>query len=228
MSVDYWRQLDLVHPDQFRHRVNVVGVGGIGSPTALALAKLGVPRLSLYDPDTVEPHNLPSQLYRPIDVGRPKVDALREIVQAFTATEIQAIPEAVATQRLDGIVVTAVDSMAARTAIWQGAVRYRASVPLLIDARMGAQVCRLLTVRPADPDHVRFYESTLYSDDAALDEPCTAQAIVYTTFGVAALIASQVRKFVTDEPLDVDVIFDFVTLSLIAGGPSVEQPAAFD
>jgi hypothetical protein len=226
VSVDYWRQLDLVRPEQVRHTVNVVGVGGIGSPTALALGKLGCPRLALWDPDTVEPHNLPSQLYRPIDVGHAKVDALAEIVRAFSPAEVESRPEAVATQRLDGIVVMAVDTMAARTAIWKSAVRYKAAVPLLIDARMGAQVCRVLTIRPTDPDDVRFYESTLYDDAEALDEPCTAQAIVYTTFGVAALIAGQVKRFVAEEPLDADVIFDFVTLSLIAGGSRVDDPTA--
>jgi molybdopterin/thiamine biosynthesis adenylyltransferase len=226
VSVDYWRQLDLVRPDQIRHTVNVVGVGGIGSPTALALAKLGCPRLTRWDPDRVEPHNLPSPLYRPADVGRPKVEALAEIVRAFVPAEVRAVPEAVTAQRLDGIVVLAVDSMATRAEIWQGALRHRAAVPLLIDARMGAQVCRVLSVRPTDPDDVRFYESTLYDDTAALDEPCTAQAVVYTTFGVAALVSGQVERFVSDEPLDADVIFDFVTLSLIAGGNGVDEPTA--
>ncbi|MCC6177324.1 MAG: ThiF family adenylyltransferase [Chloroflexi bacterium] len=215
MSVDYWRQTDLVTPEHLRWPVAVVGVGGIGSPTTLALAKMGCRRLSIYDPDTVEPHNLPSQLYRLDDVGRPKVEALAEVVRAFTSAEVRPVQERVAGPRLDGIVVAAVDSMASREAIWRESVRYRAAIPLFVDARMGAQVCRLLTIRPTDPDDVRFYESTLYTDEAALDEPCTAQAIVYTTFGVAALVASQVRRFVTGEALNKDVIFDFVTLSLI-------------
>jgi molybdopterin/thiamine biosynthesis adenylyltransferase len=228
VNVDYWRQLDLLRPEQFRHTVNVVGVGGIGSPTALVLGKLGCPRLTLWDPDAVEAHNLPSQLYRATDVGRPKVDALAEIIRAFTPAEVQTRSEAVAAQRLDGVVVMAVDSMATRSAIWKAAVRYRTAVPLLIDARMGAEVCRVLTIRPTDPDDVRFYEGTLYDDAAALDEPCTAQAIVYTTFGVAALIAGQVKRFVADEPLDADVIFDFVTLSLMTGGRGVDDSTAFD
>jgi molybdopterin/thiamine biosynthesis adenylyltransferase len=216
--VDYWRQLDLVQPDELRTPVTVVGVGGIGSPVALALAKMGCRRLTLYDPDVVEPHNLPNQLYRRRDVGRPKVEALAELLGEFASPELVAIQEAVSHQSLAGLVISAVDSMAARTAIWHGCVRYRGRVALYVDARMGAQVCRVLAVQPADPDDVRFYESTLYTDAAATEDPCTAQSIIYTTFGVAALVAGQVKRFARGEPVERDVIFDFVTLNVLTGG----------
>lgn len=222
MTVDYWRQLDLVRPEDLGTPVSVVGVGGIGSPTALALAKMGCRRLTLYDPDVVEAHNLPNQLYRLRDVGRPKAEALAELLGDLVDGEVRPIAEAVDGQRLEGIVVAAVDSMASRRAIWTQSVRFRGTVPLYVDARMGAQVCRVLTVRPTDPDDVRFYESTLHSDEAALDEPCTAQAIVYTAFGVAALIANQVRRFVVGEPVEPDIILDFVTLTLLTGAGRVE------
>jgi molybdopterin/thiamine biosynthesis adenylyltransferase len=218
-SIDYWRQLDFVRPERLGFPITVVGVGGIGSPVALALAKMGCRRLTVYDPDRVEAHNLPNQLYRLRDVGRPKVEALAELLADFATIEVQAIPEAVDGQRLEGMVIAAVDSMAARQRIWRGSVRYRGTIPLYVDARMGGQVCRVLTVRPADPDQVRRYEATLYSDEAAVEDPCTAQAIVYTTFGVAALVANQVKRHAQDEPIEPDLLFDFATLTLITGVP---------
>lgn len=122
--------------------------------------------------------------------------------------------------RPHGVVLSAVDSMASRRAIWSG-VRYRAGVALYIDARIGGEVCRVLTIRPADPDDVRLYETSLYDDATASEEPCTARAIVYTTLGVASLVANQVKRFVRGQPFQADVILDFATLSLVTGGSGI-------
>src|SRR5205807_1213698 len=53
----------------------IVGMGGLGTPAAIALARVGAPRLILIDPDPVELSNLPRQvLYREVDIGAPKVE----------------------------------------------------------------------------------------------------------------------------------------------------------
>jgi molybdopterin/thiamine biosynthesis adenylyltransferase len=62
-----------------RARVTILGVGGIGSVTAMSLAAAGVGSLRLIDADRVELSNLNRQvLYTSRDVGRLKVEAAAE------------------------------------------------------------------------------------------------------------------------------------------------------
>ena len=216
MNMDFWRQLDIVSESELQIPISVIGAGGIGSPVCLALAKMGCGHLTVYDDDKVEIHNLPNQFYRLEDLGKPKVMALSEIVRSFTGTEITPREERVESQRLSGLVVSGVDSMASRQQIWEKAARYKPGVGLYIDARMGAEVCRIYTIRPVDPDDVRLYESTLYSDAEAEEEPCTARAIIYNVLSVAGLVANQVKKYVKGEPLAREIIMDLKTLILFS------------
>jgi molybdopterin/thiamine biosynthesis adenylyltransferase len=72
-------------------RVLIVGIGGLGVPAAWALARAGIRRLTLVDPDPVELSNLPRQvIYRESDLGQPKVDAAaRRLHAMFRGMEIE-------------------------------------------------------------------------------------------------------------------------------------------
>src|SRR5262249_22301213 len=65
-------------------RALIIGLGGLGCPAALALARAGIGTLGLVDPDTIDVSNLPRQLlYEDVDVGRPKVDVAAERLRAI-------------------------------------------------------------------------------------------------------------------------------------------------
>jgi molybdopterin/thiamine biosynthesis adenylyltransferase len=67
-------------------RVAMLGVGGLGSWAAYALACCGVGQLLLVDGDQVEESNFNRQiLYRERDVGRPKVEAAADALAAFNS-----------------------------------------------------------------------------------------------------------------------------------------------
>jgi adenylyltransferase/sulfurtransferase len=74
----------------------IVGVGGLGVPAALAIARdKSVQHLGLMDPDPVELSNLHRQvIYTSADIGRPKVEAaalhLRKINPALTIERLPA------------------------------------------------------------------------------------------------------------------------------------------
>jgi adenylyltransferase/sulfurtransferase len=63
--------------------VLLIGAGGLGCPLAQYLAAAGVGRLGLVDFDVVEVSNLQRQvLYGSADLGRPKVEVMRERIAA--------------------------------------------------------------------------------------------------------------------------------------------------
>ncbi len=78
-------------------RVLVIGVGGLGCPATLALAKAGVRALTLVDPDVVDLTNLHRQpWHHTADVGHPKVDsAARKLRRAFPAVRVEVEQRAV-------------------------------------------------------------------------------------------------------------------------------------
>lgn len=199
--MDFWRQRDIVGPKSFSDMaVTIIGAGTIGSWTALSLAKLGVERLEIFDGDTVERHNLPPQLYGPEHIDKPKVIALREIIENLTGIKVKARQENFLYQELrNGIVISAVDSMAARKQIWMQAVEYNPKIQLYIDGRMGALAGRIFVLNPCSPSQIRKYLKSLYSDGESHQEACSRRAICYNAFLIAGVIAGEVARFARGE-----------------------------
>ncbi len=206
------RQHDLFRPEQALAPVTVIGAGGIGSAVVMLLAKMGVPDLAVFDADTVEEHNLASQLYRREDIGKPKAKAIADIARSFAGVEIDARAERYERQPLSGVVVSAVDSMDTRLSIWEN-VRWNPAVELYVDGRMAGNIAVLYAVRPCDPDGVRRYERRLYPSSEATPVPCTARAIVYNTFGIASAVGATLRRWWIEGEVTPILWMDFGSLS---------------
>lgn len=74
--------------------VTIAGLGGLGSNIAIFLTRCGVGHLHLIDFDHVEASNLNRQQYRVGDLGRPKTEALREIllsINPYTEVKTDAV-----------------------------------------------------------------------------------------------------------------------------------------
>ncbi len=131
--------------------VVVVGAGGLGCPAAWALAAAGVGRVTIVDPDRVEPSNLPRQvLFGPDDVGRPKALAAARRLDPDGA-RVHGVAE-----RLDdtnemrvlagaSVVIDATDGAPAKD--WLNAVAVRRGLPLVHAAALRSEG-RVLEVPP--------------------------------------------------------------------------------
>jgi len=211
----FLRQLDIVAPDKLSFPITVIGAGAIGSATVVTLAKMGCSDITVWDSDTLEDLNVPNQLCKPSMVGKPKVDALAELVYELAEVRIHPIRQRYAGQSLEGVVIVTVDNMTCRQNIWKRAKLNR-KIPLLIDARMGAEFARIYTIRPTNVDEADFYNENLYGNEEAERLPCSARSIVYCPTVIAGLIALQVKKFATNEPTRKEILFDLPGLALIA------------
>lgn len=107
--------------------VLVAGLGSVGSYVAELLARSGVGRLALLDPEPVEPANLSRTAYAAADVGRPKPEALAARLAAVAPSVHAALHpvavQALAPAELDALVsgvdlvVAATDDPAAQRAL---------------------------------------------------------------------------------------------------------------
>ena len=209
------RQLDIFRPEQATTPVTIIGAGGIGAITAVLLAKMGIHDITVYDFDTVDDVNLPSQMYGTEDLGKPKVSALQDVVERFSDCRINAIEQRYVDQSLEGVVIAAADCMNVRKQIWE-AVKLNPAVDLLIDGRMGGQSLHVLTARPCDPDDIAHYEQFLFSNEEAVSIPCGAQGIVFGAVGIATHICSIVCRWLTESEAYRRVVGDYSTLSFLA------------
>ncbi len=113
--------------------VVTIGVGGLGCPAALGLARAGVGTITLVDPDRVEISNLPRQLlHSEEDVGIFKVDsAAATLTDRYPHLRVRPIAEAFGADNGARILadadfaIDATDGIEAKLSINDAAVRAR-------------------------------------------------------------------------------------------------------
>lgn len=207
------RQLDIVPPEKLAFHITVIGAGAIGSAAVLMLAKMGCSDITVWDSDTLEEVNIPNQLCKPSLMGKPKVEALTELVYELTEVQIKQVNRRYAGQNLEGVVIATVDNMAGRKNVWKRA-KLNQKIPLLIDTRMGAEFARIYAVHPMDVADADFYEENLYSANEAERLPCSARSIIYCPMVVAGLIALLVKQYAIGKPLRREILIDLPNLLL--------------
>ncbi len=175
----------------------VIGTGSVGSYVVLALAKMGVNDITVWDGDAVESHNVPMSLYRPSDIGRLKVIALKEIIRDFTGTEITVVPEMYSGERLTRrCVVSCVDTMAARALLWSR-INGSATIPLFCDTRTNQAYVEVHATRPAFREDVDRYAATFFSDEEAAPHYCGLHGAVFVSMYAAQVVSSMLGQFWT-------------------------------
>lgn len=184
----FLRHLAWLNPEDIKENVTIIGCGAVGSTVALAAARMGFPRFTLWDMDIVEDHNLPNQAFYVRHIGMPKTAALYQLLKDFNPDLIVNLNnkrfEAEHAETLDGTVIMCVDSMAARKAITK-AISYNPKVPRAFEARLGFDFGEIHCINPQSPFSLDAWHGEL-RDDSEVDEgPCSLR-ICTTLVGVVS------------------------------------------
>ena len=194
LEVKYKRQMGIFNPLVYgKTSVTLVGAGGIGSWTALALSKIGLSSVHVYDGDRISVHNQPAQYFPGWAVGKYKTDVLEENLDGVVGFN-EFVGDSFVGSSL--ITIAAVDSNTSRRHIWDWALRDYAC-RWYFDGRLGGQTAMLYTVDMESVDQMARYEETLHSDEERTVVPCAESAVIDVAFTIAAMITRGVRLALT-------------------------------
>lgn len=199
--MDLSKSYEFFKPDMCQERLHIIGCGAIGSTVAENLVRFGLTNITLYDFDYVEPHNIANQMFRQVDVGKTKVEALAEMlcdINPELKNSIKLVDKGYIGQKLSGYVFLCVDNIDLRRDI-ATACKDNPYVKAMFDFRM-----RLTDAQhyAADWKNKKMVETFLNSmdfthDEAKAETPVSACNIVLSVVPtVRAIVARGVFNFI--------------------------------
>ena len=182
------RQVDIAGQERLlQSRVLIIGLGGLGSPTAMYLTAAGVGDLVIVDFDKVDLTNLQRQIvHTTAGIGRPKAESAAETLRALNP-EVRITPiarrleEDELTREVDAadVVIDATDNFEARVAVNRACLATR--TPMVYGAAVGfmGQVAVFRTDRDDGPCYQCVYPRTDYPVD-----PCSQYGVFTPLVGI--------------------------------------------
>lgn len=210
--------------------VVLVGCGAIGSNAAVALAKIGVKRFTLWDMDIVEPANVGVQAYDTRHIGVDKTLALADVLKHITADAATVTlhnkrftPKTKLPKSAD-VVVAALDNVETREMVWAATTAlspHHVKPVLYVDPRMGAEQLDIkATVLNAEGRGFTAADRTVYEGSfhkGVPPAPCGANSTPYTTMICGAMVAARVKQFCAEEPISTWAVMHVPTMNVLKG-----------
>ena len=181
-------------PSMIGARVHVVGCGSVGSTLAENLARCGVTKFGFWDFDKVEAHNIVNQMFTDPQIGKLKVEALKEIILSINPDaepDIELHPEGWQGELLTGYVFLAVDSIEIRREFVEKHmdspyVKAVFDIRTLLESTGRFDVRITEEFKGATPETVSGYDLIQFSHEEAKEE--TPVSACGTTLGVATTV----------------------------------------
>ncbi len=189
---------DLFYPQLAQSRVLIIGMGGLGAPVTLHLARAGVGHLTLVDSDKVELSNLQRQIiHTNQDLGQWKVESARQkIRQLAPQIQIRLLPCRLETDllseqvSLSDVIVDCTDNFNSRFAINQACLYHKKPLVSGAALRFAGQLTVFLLQESRSPCY-----HCLYPDTPDMEMACHNNGIISPLVGViGSLQALEVIK----------------------------------
>lgn len=167
-------------------RCHIIGCGSVGGNVAVDLVRLGVTKLTLYDFDTVEAHNLANQVFRQKDVGDTKIDALYSILAEINPDiDVKFQREGWTNQQLSGYVFLAPDNIDTRRQIVE-TNQYNTYIKAMFDFRTELEGAQAFAADWSKPEQIENFLRTMdfTHEEAAEATPVSACG---TTLGLGSV-----------------------------------------
>ncbi|MGQ9566310.1 MAG: HesA/MoeB/ThiF family protein [Candidatus Bathyarchaeales archaeon] len=183
-----------------RSKVAIIGLGGLGTTSALYLALAGAGHLRLVDQDTVELNNLHRQiLYSLSDLWRPKAEvAAYKICQTNPEVKIESIAENARRSNIDQIVrgmdcvVDGLDNMKTRYLLNRACARHK--IPYVYGAAIGLEGALSVFHPPETP----CLECVFPRVDDRFLQTCETRGVLGATAGIVGTMqAMEAIKLLT-------------------------------
>ena len=201
MTDKYRNQEGIFNPENQRLKITIIGVGSSGSFIALTLAKMGFKDIEIIDFDRVELHNIPNQFYRMKDIGKYKVEALKDIIKEFTDIDVQETISKIEDYSyipnlppnldigMNRIYIICVDNVETRRFIYS---QLKDSPLTIIDGGLGGEEFHTLVLQMNNTEHQKIYEDYLKTEGK--QAPCGMQNVIYTILNEASEICNIVKR----------------------------------
>lgn len=189
-------------------KIIVFGQGGIGSWLSFFLARTGA-SLFVVDMDTVEDHNLGGQLYGEKQIGKPKVEAIKEVIENLcTSSVVNTLNCKVEDDETSDwysylavcdVVCVSFDNLPTRKLVFEKWKKNGKEGSLFVDGRMSMVQGNVLTVRKGNEEDYHLYEDSFFSEGEAAPLPCSAKATSHCGALTASLMTAQITNWFTDK-----------------------------
>ena len=182
-SLEYFDPLN-----QLDGAITIIGIGAMGSRLAELLARLGVPKIHIWDMDTVEDKNIANQVYFHHQIGMKKTDALEEILKDINPSIKVVKHDKYTNEALSGYVFLAVDSIETRYNIAK-ANEMNTNIKAMFDTRMRLEDAQSYGANWKDKEQKKvFIASMSFTDKEAAE--ATPVSACGTTLSVASTVVS--------------------------------------